>query len=282
MLLGVPADANVILERYSDSAGSYIRLDDDNTAVYKQLYRAAKAKTKLRIKVTTVDPSAPASADTSTAAQPDNQTPPRHSYLETVLSSPIPVDHPVTLPTSSETAPGTTGSAPPAQLTLPVGQPRYRDFEMEQDSKVRFPVISHNSPNGTFCIDCNNCSRSIASEHYHCSTCEGGDYDLCPQCVDAGASCRGEGHWLIKRVVVNGVVTNSTTETIPPRHPLIVQESKPASAAVLPFRPISKPVPEMEATAVPSDVNHSHVAMQGVEKPMCNGCCLGMYNFASW
>jgi hypothetical protein len=29
-LLGVPADVNVILERYSDSAGSYVRLDCDN------------------------------------------------------------------------------------------------------------------------------------------------------------------------------------------------------------------------------------------------------------
>lgn len=173
--------------------------------------------------------------------------------------------------------PATTSSASPTQLTLPGGQPRYRDFEMEQDSKLRFPVISHNSSNGMFCIDCNNCSRSIANEHYHCSICAGGDYDLCPQCVDAGASCCGDGHWLIKRVVSNGVVTNSTTETIPPRRPVALQESKTESAAVPPMpEAVPKPVPEMAATAVPSAVDLSNVCMPGVEKPMCNGCCLGM------
>lgn len=42
------------LERFSDSAGTYIALDSNNPSVYKQLYRAAKAKLKLRIKVTVV------------------------------------------------------------------------------------------------------------------------------------------------------------------------------------------------------------------------------------
>jgi next to BRCA1 gene 1 protein len=45
----------LILERYSDSAGAYITLDSSNASVYKQLYRAAKAKLKLRIKATVID-----------------------------------------------------------------------------------------------------------------------------------------------------------------------------------------------------------------------------------
>lgn len=44
-----------MFERFSDSAGAYIALDSNNPSVYKQLYRAAKAKLKLRIKVTIID-----------------------------------------------------------------------------------------------------------------------------------------------------------------------------------------------------------------------------------
>jgi next-to-BRCA1 protein 1 len=45
----------VVLERYSDSASSYVKLDVNNIAVFKQLHRAAKAKLKLRIKATVLD-----------------------------------------------------------------------------------------------------------------------------------------------------------------------------------------------------------------------------------
>lgn len=209
--------------------------------------------------------------------------PSRTSYLDTVLSSPVPVACPESLPTSSEAAPVLAGEITVPQFNLPIGQPRYRDFEMEQD-KLRFPVISHNSPGGMFCIDCNNCGRSIANEHYHCSICEHGDYDLCPQCVDDGASCRGEGHWLIKRVVANGVVTNSTTEKIPPRRvqeriikpaPIQVQRAPEPIPELIPG--LVETVPEMPATVPPAEVTSSDSATQGDEKPICNGCCRGPY-----
>jgi next-to-BRCA1 protein 1 len=283
VLLGVPADVNVILERYSDSAGSYIELDCDNVAVYKQLFRAAKAKSKLRIKASTVDPSAP-TTDTAIPTEVANQMfPSRTSYLDTVLSSPISVAQPESLPISSETAAAPASESTAPQITLPIGQPRYRDFEMEQD-KLRFPIISHNSPGGMFCIDCNNCGHSIANEHYHCSICEHGDYDLCPRCVDDGASCRGEGHWLIKRVVANGVVTNSTTEKIPPRQvqeriikpaPIQVQRAPEPTPELIPG--LVETIPEMPAPLSPSEVKNSDTTTQGDENPMCNGCCRGLY-----
>ncbi|KAJ5152893.1 uncharacterized protein N7482_009371 [Penicillium canariense] len=280
LLLDVPANVNVIFERYSDSAGNYIRLDEENPSVYKQLYRAAKAKSKLRIKATAVDTLAPAPSDFPIPAQPSTQSPPRHSYLETVLSSPIPMAE--SLPATSELA--TTSSL------ADVLPPRYRDFDMED--KLRFPVISHNSPNGMFCIDCNNCGRSIANEHYHCSICEYGDYDLCPQCIDDGASCRSEGHWLIKRMVVNGVVTNSTTETIPPRGPQVAESPKLPEELVEPEREEPKPeikpeiavcpayepplherVLELAASVIPDGMTKSEAAVKDDEQPMCNGCC---------
>merc|ERR1712000_778417 len=49
--LHIPAETAIILERYSDSAASYVLLEPHNTPVYKQLYRAAKAKSKLKLRV---------------------------------------------------------------------------------------------------------------------------------------------------------------------------------------------------------------------------------------
>ena len=49
-LLQIPSNQTVTFERYSDSASAYVKLDSNNPAVYKQLYRAAKAKLKLRIR----------------------------------------------------------------------------------------------------------------------------------------------------------------------------------------------------------------------------------------
>ncbi|KAJ5930715.1 hypothetical protein N7466_006208 [Penicillium verhagenii] len=282
-LLKVPADVNVILERYSDSAGCYIHLDNDNQAVYKQLYRAAKAKSKLRIKANTINSSVPAPTVTLPPAHPPTLTPPRHSYLETVLSSPIPVGSSEIIPAACASPPTPAAFAGASSEVLSVGphgrvelsninEPHYRNFEMEKDAH-RFPMISHNSPSGAFCIDCNNCRRSIANDHYHCGICENGDYDLCPACVANGASCLGEGHWLIKRSVEQGIVTNSVTETIPPHQPQ-VQETKPLDSRpqeTITEAVASVPTPAPVLAAVPP-VPRKDVVIQE-ENPMCNGCC---------
>lgn len=66
-------------------------------------------------------------------------------------------------------------------------------------------------------VYCNECNNPMEDEHFHCSVCDGGDYDLCPSCVDAGTHCPGKGHWMVKRFVKNGCVVNSTTQRIPPK-----------------------------------------------------------------
>lgn len=66
-------------------------------------------------------------------------------------------------------------------------------------------------------VYCNNCNLPMENEHYHCSICDHGDYDLCPSCVDSGIHCPGSNHWMVKRFVKNGCVVNSTTERIPPK-----------------------------------------------------------------
>lgn len=54
-LLQIPPSQEAIFERYSDSAADFVTLDSNNPSVYKQLYRAAKAKLKLRLKVTIIN-----------------------------------------------------------------------------------------------------------------------------------------------------------------------------------------------------------------------------------
>ncbi len=84
------------------------------------------------------------------------------------------------------------------------------------------PVSIHNvdrslNIQGTYSVFCNECDDTIPGAHYHCSICDDGDFDLCQSCVASGVLCGGEGHWLIKRIIKNGKVINSTTETIAPR-----------------------------------------------------------------
>ncbi|KAL6921795.1 hypothetical protein ACHAP8_010196 [Fusarium lateritium] len=69
----------------------------------------------------------------------------------------------------------------------------------------------------SFAVCCNSCEKNIPNVHYHCSTCDDGDFDLCQSCVDQGITCHGRDHWLIKRSTVDGLLVQSTTETIAPK-----------------------------------------------------------------
>ncbi|KAL4894318.1 hypothetical protein BDV59DRAFT_192656 [Aspergillus ambiguus] len=252
-LLGIPADVNVILERYSDSAASYVRLDSEDTAIYRQLHRAAKAKLKLRIKVTRLDvPSAPA----QTENLPEYCPSPRCNYLETVLTSPLPGDQPMTdLPGSS-------------QWCDPVRPTPCREFLPDS---ITNPVVSHTSPNGIFCIDCNQCGRSIPNEHYHCSICDNGDYDLCLSCVQTGFTCLNDEHWLIKRVVTDGVVTNSITEKVPPRKVRAPEPEKEQNASI-PEAPLPAPMAPPTSPAPPHGIREAPELAAPSAERICNGC----------
>lgn len=72
-------------------------------------------------------------------------------------------------------------------------------------------------PSSFWQIFCNNCDKPMSDAHFHCSICDGGDYDLCEACVETGKICPGEGHWLIKRFIKSGKVVTSATETVPPK-----------------------------------------------------------------
>lgn len=72
-----------------------------------------------------------------------------------------------------------------------------------------------------FQVCCNSCDEAVPDSHFHCSTCDDGDFDLCQDCVNRGITCYDEDHWLIKRTIKDGQIVNSTTHVAPrkPRAP---------------------------------------------------------------
>lgn len=203
-LLQVPAETNVKIDRYSDSAGSYVTLDSANPAVYKQLYRAAKAKLKLRLRATIIAEDKKGIVEEKVVPESSK----RNTYLETVLSKlpeEQPLPYPALLPTKvAETKPE----------KLPV-MPTLRTL-----SDFCLP---------TFSIDCNHCGQPVVDEHYHCSKCSDGDYDLCPGCISRGVTCEGDDHWLIKRTIKDGKVYSSNTQTLPPKKKVEAPQPAPVT-----------------------------------------------------
>ena len=90
--------------------------------------------------------------------------------------------------------------------------------EVHRDADLAFRMKDHvSAPLCSWVVYCNQCDSPMANEHFHCSICDNGDYDLCASCVDKGIHCPGVGHWMVKRFVKDGTVVNSTTERIGPK-----------------------------------------------------------------
>jgi next-to-BRCA1 protein 1 len=271
-LLNIPPSCETVFERYSDSAAAFVTLDPANASVYKQLYRAAKAKLKLRLKVTvierepiipkpaTVEDEVPSPAEETPVS--DRQVSPEPTLSpafattaanmnmdiaslgrdlaglaiftaptasRTAVSTEAPMEKPLGESSNAVPSPAVVKSTPSASDEVPVTVTRdasARDkwfAEVTRLSTARQSAIRTQlegpcpAMRSAFSVYCNNCKAVIPDEHYHCSTCDEGDYDLCPSCVDSGVLCAGESHWLIKRFLRNGSVITSTTETIAPK-----------------------------------------------------------------
>ncbi|KAJ9623020.1 hypothetical protein H2204_011278 [Knufia peltigerae] len=243
-LLAIPEDHEVKFDRFSDSAGAYVTLDSNNPGVYKQLYRAAKAKLKLRLKATVVKPAKMEVNETST---PDIKLPkaapsiasaePRNNFLDTVLSqAPVqsfksfqkncPYSPTCTIPGAFDI--NASGMEPVAQAP--------RDCHSELFSLPTLPSLN-DFPSTSYSIDCNYCGKSVPDEHYHCGICENGDFDLCKSCVGAGVTCDGDEHWLVKRHIRNGVVIPSETTTLPPKKTIEITATE-SEEVVTPVSPL--------------------------------------------
>ncbi|KAL5113919.1 hypothetical protein ACEQ8H_008202 [Pleosporales sp. CAS-2024a] len=235
-ILQVSADQQVVFERYSDSSASYVTLDSDKPQVYKTLFRAAKAKLKLRLRATI--PGDEAEAEVSSVPTPTPEAipsavPSLHRMSADTLR-PQTLDAPVS-PVIAR-SPAASSASPKHEAVSPILPPQPVDTEGE--APVPHAFAAHQSffnnlasksynadlafrPKPSTCtswvVYCNNCNHPMEDEHFHCGVCDGGDYDLCPACVDTGIHCPGAGHWMVKRFVKNGCVVNSTTQRMPPK-----------------------------------------------------------------
>lgn len=228
-LLCIAPDQPVVFERYSDSAGGYVVLDDSNPAVFKTLIRAAKAKLKLKLRASAPSKHSKVDAPTSEPSiAPSSSVAPsrsattldQHSIgpgifeFREALSSMKKTDIEAPLPRPFDFTASPVAQGPKHVLPLRVAAP--------------VEVTA-----GPWTIFCNACETIMPNVHYHCSACDGGDYDLCETCVNQGVSCLGEGHWLVKRSIQNGKLVSSTTERFAP-------QSKTTTASA----PVSSPKPE--------------------------------------
>ena len=102
------------------------------------------------------------------------------------------------------------------------------------NNELRITGRALNVPGTSFTICCNQCDKAIPDDHWHCSICDAGDFDLCTSCVERGVLCAAEGHWLIKRFVKDGIVINSTTETMPSKNAVQSESEKEVPGAFTP------------------------------------------------
>lgn len=286
--LSLHPDNTYIIERYSDSAASYVVLDSAYPAVFKQLYRAAKAKQKLKLRITTLNKDTvvekknelsppPRSArpvtvedvpeimpQPTTTIIPSKPTEPIPSFAEETVTNyqsfmssrpeqkptPVPYLDPLealifTKPTSASQ---TASQAKPVEI--PISEKKVVQAQAPSPKPAVLPQLF--TPRMPFAVYCNSCDKTIPDAHYHCSTCDEGDFDLCQACIDVGITCHGEGHWLIKRMIRDGAIVTSTTERKAPKPPCASNKSAPRSAKVhtAPSVQACPVVPERIAVAV--------------------------------
>ncbi|KAF2264943.1 hypothetical protein CC78DRAFT_532810 [Lojkania enalia] len=235
MLLQIHPDNEVIFERYSDSAGSYVTLDSDKPQVYKTLFRAAKAKLKLRLRASVVgEESEVVQAPPPPATQEPEVSSLHRMSTDTLYPS---IVHTVPIPRERAASPRPSSYQKPVEVVGPAKASPMSPLRSNKADEGEAPVPQpfparenlvyrpkESSSQCSWVVFCNHCKKPMEDEHFHCSICDHGDYDLCPTCVDAGIHCPGSGHWMVKRFVQNGSVLNSTTERVPPKKPQVGHE----------------------------------------------------------
>ena len=219
-----------MFERYSDSSGRYVLLVGHDQGVWKQLWRAAKAKLKLRLRVTAIPaPNAQELKEKSIESLLDMAAPNLPEANETKPLSPSPKREPDVIKAIIN-AQKVYGLGNMSEATLrPEPSKALPTFKKDEEAPLPRafvdntrevkPTMLHGrdqticAPLASFTVQCNNCNDNISNTHWHCNTCESGDYDLCPNCVDFGVHCEVDNHFLIKRTIDSGCVISSTMET---------------------------------------------------------------------
>ena len=142
------------------------------------------------------------------------------------------------------------------KIRLPCAQPR--------SCPAFNPVTGVN-----FAVSCNGCEKIIPNVHYHCSTCDDGDFDLCETCVTAGTTCHAEEHWLIKRFIRDGQMVNSLTQTIPSR-PKVNQESNEEKRRTL---LLTTPALQSPMSLSPAPIANTPLQLNNAPRRIVNRTC---------
>ncbi|POS83924.1 hypothetical protein EPUL_004119, partial [Erysiphe pulchra] len=257
---------STVFERYSDSTRTYVVLDPNNVSTYKQLHRAARAKLRLRLRASIIPNEKDEDAKKTSDEDNKNITPvvvprstasihtphtPRTMSLSTSqclqkfhindhVSSESTSDQNTVISDKREPKISTTFNKPELAFKMEcshifdtqddghvssvpkkciMDQRVCEDFENKKTSSSFSDLY-------TLTVICNSCSSLISGEHYHCSNCDGGDFDLCQKCVDSGILCYSEDHWLIKRFIKDGEPVNSITQTLTPKSLIQSKQTK--------------------------------------------------------
>ncbi|KAF2194972.1 hypothetical protein K469DRAFT_722361 [Zopfia rhizophila CBS 207.26] len=258
-LLLIHPNDEVVFERYSDSAGAYVTLDSEKPQVYKTLFRAAKAKLKLRLRATLVsEENKPSPASPPAPAQEPLLRPYVNSLNRLSATSTL------SPPGPAQASPVIAHSPIPPRLLAAYQKPEVETAQVspvsplmankaDNDSEAPLPHpfparerffagLANASRNADLAIRpketaspcswvvfCNNCNQPMENDHFHCSICDDGDYDLCQSCVDSGVHCFSADHFLVRRFVKNGCVVSSTTERISPKPKVETEQEMPGA-----------------------------------------------------
>ncbi len=131
---------------------------------------------------------------------------------------------------SSSTSAETTISETPTSRSVQ-GKKEENEEEVKEETSQ---VSAFQGCRRQFTVCCNSCDEPVPDAHFHCATCDDGDFDLCQNCVNEGITCHDETHWLIKRTIKDGQISNSSTHIAPKKSPA------PGPALNLPIRPAAR------------------------------------------
>ncbi|KAI5290143.1 hypothetical protein KEM54_002346 [Ascosphaera aggregata] len=275
-LLSIKEDQEMLIERYSDSLASYVPIEIGDHAAYRQLARAAKAKSKVLIRVALSGIFAAKTATTSFHQQQQQQQQPQKQSQEPmdgpliVSSSPLP-------PSSVVERPNHLDITPPAPTPSSTVTAVEEELETSKasGSEMTSAFVQFSSP----CwVDCNKCGNRTSECHFHCDECEDGDFDLCPFCVESGIGCHDDNHVMTKRCMKDGVMVNHTKT-----HE--VSGSQRINEPAKSNKTESEPAPSLPTEKC--DTPHEHEpAKTGGDLPsavdchwVCNGCvCEFLYS----
>ena len=74
------------------------------------------------------------------------------------------------------------------------------------DLAIKYPETDSDH----FDVHCDECGMLTTDLHYHCNTCNLGDFDLCSNCVSQGVHCFVPKHQLTKRTRTDGRIVNAS------------------------------------------------------------------------